>query len=202
MNQDYLWDKTGDDSEIKELENALHAFRSNETIAPSLPPQIIVVEKQPSRKFFQWGFAFATCASIAFVSIGFWFQITRNPDIVKNLPPKTSVQNSAPSKTEAIIEATVEQQGNLVSTPSSKPTRKKSNTTNKKRRRNTKRLRKVGSRKNRSRNTMPKVVLTKEERYAYEQLMLGLSITSSKLKIVRDKARGVQEKPSIIKDGR
>lgn len=33
-------------------------------------------------------------------------------------------------------------------------------------------------------------LLTKEERYAYDQLMLALSITSSRLKMVQDKVNG------------
>jgi hypothetical protein len=35
--------------------------------------------------------------------------------------------------------------------------------------------------------------LTEEEQYAYDQLMLALSITSSKLKIVKDKVGGTDE---------
>jgi hypothetical protein len=37
------------------------------------------------------------------------------------------------------------------------------------------------------------VQLTKEEQYAYDQLMLALSITSSKLKLVKDKVEGFEE---------
>jgi hypothetical protein len=38
------------------------------------------------------------------------------------------------------------------------------------------------------------VVLTKEEREAYEQVLLALSISSSKINIVRDTINGVDQK--------
>ena len=37
MKEDYLWDKTGSDPEIEKLENALKAFRYQETAPPELP---------------------------------------------------------------------------------------------------------------------------------------------------------------------
>jgi hypothetical protein len=44
--------------------------------------------------------------------------------------------------------------------------------------------------------------LTKEEKYAYDQLMLALSITSSKLKMVKDKVAGVEEKNAVRENER
>ena len=46
------------------------------------------------------------------------------------------------------------------------------------------------------------IALTKEEKYAYDQLMLALSITSSKLKIVKDKANGIEEQNAVVKTER
>jgi hypothetical protein len=49
----------------------------------------------------------------------------------------------------------------------------------------------------------PDVRLTKEEQYAYNQLMLALSFTSSKLKMVKDKVEGIEEEPTPVrKEGR
>ncbi len=48
----------------------------------------------------------------------------------------------------------------------------------------------------------PKVKLTKEEKYAYDQLMLALSITSSKLKLVTDKIENVEEQNVVQENER
>jgi hypothetical protein len=39
--------------------------------------------------------------------------------------------------------------------------------------------------------------LTAEEKYAYDQLMLALSITGSKLKIVKDKIAGTEDQNAV-----
>ena len=41
MNEDYLWDKTGEDPEIEKLENALQVFRYKETAPPALPAKAL-----------------------------------------------------------------------------------------------------------------------------------------------------------------
>jgi hypothetical protein len=43
------------------------------------------------------------------------------------------------------------------------------------------------------------VALTQEERYAYHQLMLALSISSSKLKVVQDAINGVESNETSTK---
>ncbi|MBA4125206.1 MAG: hypothetical protein H0X72_22425 [Acidobacteria bacterium] len=48
----------------------------------------------------------------------------------------------------------------------------------------------------------PTVKLTKDEKYAYDQLMLALSITSSKLKLVEEKIYGVEETKNILENER
>ena len=48
----------------------------------------------------------------------------------------------------------------------------------------------------------PAVKLTKEEKFAYDQLMLALSITSSKLKLVQDKVDGIEEKTAVLENER
>ena len=47
-----------------------------------------------------------------------------------------------------------------------------------------------------------KIELTKEEKYAYKQLMLALSITSSKLKLVADKIDNIEQSKVVDKNER
>ena len=44
--------------------------------------------------------------------------------------------------------------------------------------------------------------LTKEEEYAYDQLKLALTITGSKLKLLKDKVESVEDESSIRESGR
>jgi len=44
----------------------------------------------------------------------------------------------------------------------------------------------------------PAETLTAEEKYAYDQLMLALSITGSTLRIVKDKIDGIEEKNAVL----
>ena len=48
----------------------------------------------------------------------------------------------------------------------------------------------------------PAVKLTKEEKFAYDQLMLALSVTSSKLKLVSDKIEGIEEQNAVLENER
>ena len=74
MNEEYLWDKTGEDAEIQQLENALAAFRYQETAPPALPSKILtfqpkIVEKtvaeKPPRRF---SYALATCTATILIA--------------------------------------------------------------------------------------------------------------------------------------
>ena len=40
MNNDYLWDKTGEDAEIESLENLLGGLRFQPTAPPALPAAV------------------------------------------------------------------------------------------------------------------------------------------------------------------
>ncbi len=64
MKEDYLWNKTGNDPEIEKLENALKAFRYQETAPPALPAKIIPFETKTSRGFFRLAFAFTAFATV------------------------------------------------------------------------------------------------------------------------------------------
>ena len=74
MKEDYLWDKSGENAEIQGLENALKAFRFEESAPPVLPQKVFVVEKEEPRRWFRFGFAFAAFAAALMVVSIVWFQ--------------------------------------------------------------------------------------------------------------------------------
>jgi hypothetical protein len=193
MNEDYLWDKTGEDPEIEKLENALQAFRYRETAPPALPANAVPSEKETPRRFFQFAFAFAACAACVVILLGVWFQFSSNKievveDLTETISPPT-VSDEIFVKEPDIT--TVE----IINFP--KPTAKQ----------NVVKIRKsvpLIARQNKTTTARnievkkPSVKLTEEEKYAYEQLMLALSITGSKLKLVKDKVEGIGEQHAVL----
>lgn len=200
MKEDYLWDKTGAaDPEIERLENALAVFRYQETEPPVLPAKIVPFERKQPRGFFRLAFAFAGCAALVAVCLGVWFQFSSGKvDVAKN-----STETIAPQINEKIADETVvKKPADLIvkkvevskqsSEPKTTKTRKIATAT-------------VPQEKTVAQNISVKntaVKLTKDEKYAYDQLMLALSITGSKLKLVKDKIDNVEEQTADIKSGR
>src|SRR4028118_1783973 len=78
MKQDYLWDKTGADPEIENLENALAVFRYKETAPPALPAKIIPFKKESPRRSFRFAYAVAACTAFVMIGLGVWFQFSTN----------------------------------------------------------------------------------------------------------------------------
>lgn len=195
MKDDYLWDKTGEDAEIQGLENALAAFRYEETAPPELPQKVFTLEKPKRAKIFQFGFALAAFAATVAVLSVVWFQIAEN-----KIPPVGSVAGFSEPRNENKIN-----DEDFVKNPEVTPVVKIDNP---------KPLVKpgvikirqksapvVGTYKTVLRDTKakePAETLTAEEKYAYDQLMLALSITGSKLKIVKDKIAGIEEQNAVI----
>ena len=197
MKQDYLWDKTGADPEIENLENALAVFRYKETALPALPAKIIPFKKESPRRSFRFAYAIAACTAFVMIGLGVWFQFSTNeiatqenfaqtiqPQIPETIPDVKVVENPAPIANNAETSPkTPIESAKRISAP--KPVRK-----NKiipaVVRPTEKRLGNIVAKKS-------DVQLTKEEQYAYDQLMLALSITSSKLKLVKDKVEGFEE---------
>lgn len=207
MKENYLWDKSGDDAEIKKLEIALQAFRYQETAAPELPAKILPFKKEPSRVIFRFVAAIAACVIFGLTVTGIWLQFSNNK--IENKSELAKV--SAP-----VIEPTVSNASNNIKGNSavSKPADllvksvavSKQNTNQK-----AHKIRYAVTPLNPARTGMkiqnkdaakPEVQLTKEEQYAYDQLMLALSITSSKLKIVKDKVEGIDETNAVLENGR
>ncbi len=199
MKEDYLWDKTGEDPEIQRLENALRMFRYKETAPPALPAKIIPFERKTPRKFFRLAFAFAACTAFVIVSLGVWLQIsTEKIEVAKDSTEMTAPQISKKVSDEIAAEKLDDLIIKKVEVPEQFAEQKII------------KVRKpipVSVRQNKpiTQNVQvkkPTVKLTKDEKYAYDQLMLALSITSSKLKLVEDKIYGVEETKSILENER
>ena len=199
MKEDYLWDKTGKDTEIERLENTLRAFRYQESEPPALPAKIIPLEKKPWYTFFRPSFALAGFATLMLVCLGVWFQSSpakieiakdstevNAPQTEKKIPDEIPIQKSDDLIVEKVAAPNQIVKRNFVKISKIVPAKAhQANLT----------ARNVEAKK-------PSVKLTKEEKYAYDQLMLALSITGSKLKLVSDKIEGVEEKTNVDENGR
>ncbi len=203
MKEDYLWDKTGKDPEIQRLENALRMFRYEETAPPALPAKSIPFERNTPRKFFRLAFAFAACAAFAVFSLGVWLQISSEKIEVA----KDSTETTAPLVSKKVSDEIADEKpddlpNNLVIKKVEVPRQSAEQKIIKVRK-----LVPASVRQNKpiAQNIQvekPTDKLTKDEKYAYDQLMLALSITSSKLKLVEEKIYGVEETKTILENER
>ena len=209
MKEDYLWDKTGQDTEIERLENALRVFRYQETEPPALPAKIIPFERKFPRGFFRLSFAFAAFAALMIVCFGVWFQFSNNTIEVGKDFAQTKITEIAKDSTETVApqinnkvseEFLVEKPKDLIVEKVEIPKQSV--------KRNIVKINKTVPTVYRPNDLIarnikvkkPDVKLTKEEKYAYDQLMLALSITSSKLKLVSDKVDGGSKKEKIVRE--
>lgn len=220
MNKDYLWDKTGEDAEIERLETILQSLSYKETAAP-LVPELLTAKvlpfeqnrsRQPARRTFRGAYAVAACLAFIAVALGVGFQVLRsetaaNQDsatIIESQKTIVPTENGVSFAERETISA-----NDAVKAPSSsiaqKPEILKAKTVEKpkqfampKTAQTVKNIQTTVFRKDAGRETAraakPAVKLTAEERYAYDQLRLALSITGSKLKMVKNKAESVEEK--------
>ncbi len=65
MKEDYLWNKTGDDAEIKRLEETLAVFRSRTDMPPLIVPETANEKNGFSSWFTGFRLAFAATATVA-----------------------------------------------------------------------------------------------------------------------------------------
>lgn len=180
MKEDYLWDKTGSDPGLEKLENALRAFSYAERAQPVLVP----VEAAPAKRIFGFrfapvAFALAACMAVALISWSVWMRASNTraldeqalsiptadmplPHAPAKPPPPYTVENRPP----------VPPGPKQIAEVSARPKTRRERVV----------LRTIPA------ESGPK--FTKEEIYAYDQLMLALSITSDKLNLVREKVVG------------
>jgi hypothetical protein len=187
MNDEYLWNKTGSDHEIERLENALAAYRYGEVVVPVLP-RAETATRSASLPFWRitWrGLSFAAFAAVISIAALAWLQISRDapivaPDIVFVSGPETPLTDGPVAPTTQEIR---------ISEP---PGRRYRNGSGKINPTTASVIRRV-----RTKDSAPKdsvAALSDEEKYAYHQLMLALSITGSKLKIVQDTIDGTEDR--------
>jgi hypothetical protein len=174
MKDEYLWSKEGNDREVERLEDLLSEFRFVPGAAPKLPPTDSVSVKQP-RRTFRWVFAFATPAFAALV-LAVWFFLPPNDGVVRSRVAETNsaARNYQPSDsqpTEITTPAGDRKYSNVRKPP---PTMVKTV------------FRSHRTKRERIESLVAKNQLSAEEKYAYDRLMLALSIAGTKLKVVQD----------------
>lgn len=200
MNEDYLWDKSGADAEIEKLENALRQFRYQETAPPVVSTNVLPFKKPAPRQWFQLSSvtAIAACLLFALLAGAAWMKILRSNIERDTVAETRPLQNSTAQPVDEIINSESRIELPVVkSGVVNSPVRVKSF-----------KVRAVlpvqATRQKQLKIKIDKTVpapavkLTDEEKYAYDQLMLALSITSSKLKIVKDKVEGTDETNAVL----
>jgi 5-bromo-4-chloroindolyl phosphate hydrolysis protein len=209
MNEDYLYNKTGEDAEIENLENLLKDFRLQNTNAPKLPAKVIVFSNKMRRKNFKYVFAVAASLLITFMLGLFVLNIGKkdvwNANLLDNPVPET-INNTR--KTIDDVQETFSDTRKTINN-----TRKTINNT----RQTINNARKIindtpeivltAQNINKFTLTKQKIVkkvpqissetFTDEEKFAYEQLKLALSITGSNLKTVKEKIDNADENNSV-----
>ena len=183
MNDEYLWQKSGEDPETMELENALAVFRYREDDPPAVP---IAEQQRPTRRWrFALAFAVPALAAVVVASV-IWLQVgdpLDNSDLIFIYEPAPAV-TEPPAPIPSPVDRPAEPSKQPIRRGEVQPTVAS--------------VRRKPNAKTRPHMTTA-VALTKEERYAYQQLMLALSISGSKLKAVQDAVNGVEDTGSNTK---
>lgn len=194
MKNDYLWDGQGSDPEIEKLETALSAFRYAETDPPELPADnIIVVGRQQPRGRF--GFIYAFSAAVILLGfVGLTFRMMSSKSDNAAVRP---IGTALPVSNEQIVNTAKSNPAPFVSSQSDKtsPALKTVKAVQITNRPKTNKPLLASTRAAKE----PDVKLTTEEKYAYRQLMLALSITGSKLKQVHETIDRIEEKKNSDK---
>lgn len=202
MNNDYLWDKTGADAEIERIENALQTFRCEPKLTFPLRVEIAPAPQNDfSRKFSRRKIAFAlaaACLLFAVVAVGVVRQNSRDDATAKQNPTQ-QVEPRAEVATAELESPTIP---NAAQSPNKNVETARNAAPQTKRKTPVRRVVPAAFDKtvaaNRSINKQNSHVaqnpapLSAEEQRAYDQLMLALSITGEKLKIVKDKVDGLE----------
>lgn len=182
MNEDYLWDKTGSDSGIEDLEELFAPLR----YIPTAPPALRVAKPAQARWLTGWltPAAGLLTAATLLLAVGINWRVPNQG----NTSELATAPLSVPSETKPPMPA---QQPGPPSTPRQIEETPRAVTA----------LHVPKSRSVRPVRTAakPQVVkrdkteITEEELQAYQQVMLALSIASDKLKIVSEAANGSEE---------
>lgn len=174
-NQDYLWDRTGRDPEIEELEDRLSVFRLG-TNGPPLVPSTRP-EKAGSRFSLRFAIASLSTGIAAVIVAGFVFFWVLAPDnaledVALAREPGKVAPNPIP-QAPAVVQPVIRKTLARVRTRRRPLVRDA--------------VRVVTPKTFRRPGPEQVAALTSEEKEAYDKLMLALSVTSSSLKLVQDK---------------
>jgi hypothetical protein len=167
MNDDYLWDKTGQpDPEIQQLEEILGTLRYQPK--PLAIPQDLLAPRR--RKYFSL-LAIAATLLVAVMVAGFWILTRRASDA----PHQAQVPKAAPSEPKEVVTPNVNRDPVL---SERKPAPRENNFATNIKRRN---------------KTAPSVLARHEREEALavkDQLMLALRLASEKLNLAQRKTQG------------
>lgn len=186
MKEEYLWNKTGEDEEIRQLEETLAAFRHRPGEAPR-----IYFEFQPAPvaaagwKLFSLRLALAFSA-VTVAAVGAWGVMQRS---LRALEYET-VFVSMPAEPEpAFAEAGSDKSfmaQPAATIPDTAPTARLSRESRSAMKTVNKAAKQAPIRK------PQRPLLTAEEQYAYDEVRRALSISSEKLRIVKDTINGYE----------
>lgn len=184
MNEDYLWDKTGEtDPEIKRLEILLGTMRYERRVVPI---------QLPTRRRFNMSLAAAAAVALMLLASGLWLAVHRTErkaatpqsDVAQNPTPaqnQKSEPTPSPQNQIAVNAPQKEESVENISTPRQTPPRPV-------------RMRQVvytsSARSNQPRLSREEL---REGELAKEQLMRALFITSGKLNYVQKKMQANKE---------
>lgn len=175
MSDEYLWSKKGSDGEVERLEDLLSKFQYVPDRSFASPVAESEVEATARRRF-RWVFAFAAPV-FATLFLGMWFIFqTTEGSLQARKPISKQHEDIVPNSVVPYVETVSISQpaATKMTTPKPAPTVVKTIFRSRKTRRQ-------------QIETLTAVnKLTSEEKYAYDRLMLALSIAGNKLKVVQD----------------
>lgn len=180
MNENYLWDRTGQpDEELQKLEELLGELRyQSQPLA--IPTNIRAVRRQR----FSPAIAIAATLILFAVAIGLWLNFNRRPTNDAARTPKIDQTNTPQPKTnapDAPIEATVTKTPRPATMP----------------RRHREPAQSFVAEDKSSRTTIRSSALTPQEIAQKEQLVLALRMVSAKLNVAQRKSQSAPSTNSI-----
>lgn len=203
MPEDYLWDKTGRDPEIEELENLLGSFRLRDTSPPALPVRSGAGDTVRFRLSGYFLPALAGLTGLLLLAFATGLYRTAAPDRRQTAAADTRAE-AGTNVAELGREVPPVREAGTEPAPARRPPRRKTVRPPKRktpvRRRNLSdgdrprpALASAGRKKTAPPERGDAVSLTKEEKDAYERLIRALAITGEQFRIVREKIRGEDE---------
>jgi hypothetical protein len=194
MNDEYLWQKTGTDPEIEKLEKKLDVFRYRETPLNIPVVENVVETARVPRWRISLAFAFAASAMAGVLAAVVLFKFQTRPRLKLCSFASPELETASPPPAAAPIEEKKTTTAPKVVPQFAEIKRSKII-----------RTQSASERRPKFKDVRPSTsvaTLSPEERYAYRQLMLALSISSSKLKLVEDSIKGNENPENTSTDKR